>query len=250
LHPGRTDRSMQETLNWAVARMKKKGYNIRSPVALTVDPQLSIMGFAKKEGRVHKIVVSEWALDSDMLGGLVLHELAHIYFTEKGAYSHRGELLEETLGEIKEKEGLRAKETECLIDAFNHLQNILVDDIVFDVMAERELGAAQRFFGEWVSDRPTGDPVVDASLLCRNSFAIASLKRRKLFDPKGEMYYRNKALLSALGEPSEKDFEWLESFLEKSDPRLKQKEFREALEVYFDRLVSVMRGESKMHDLR
>jgi len=250
LLPGRTDRTMKDTLDWAVARMKEKGYQIRSPVSLTVDPKLSIMGFAKKEGRVHKIVISEWALDSDMLGGLVLHELAHIYFTEKGAYSHRADMLEETLEEVKEKEGLRAKETECLIDAFNHLQNILVDDIVFDVMGGRELEAAQRFFGEWISDRPSGDPVVDTTLLCRNSFAIASLKRRKLFDPKGEMYYRNKAFLSALGDTAEKDFDWLESFLERSDPDLKRKDFREALELYFDRLISLMRGEAKMHDLR
>ena len=230
--------------------MKEKGYEIRSPVSLTVDPRLSIMGFARKEGRAHRIVISDWALDSEMLGGLVLHELAHIYFTEQGAYSHRSDLLEEVLGEMKEKEGLRAKETECLVDAFNHLQNILVDDIVFDVMSARELEATQKFFGEWISDRPTGDPVVDTALLCRNSFAVASLKRRRLFDHKGEMYFRNKALLSALGETSEKDFDWIEGFLEKSKKGLKEKEFRESLEEYFDRLLSLMRGESKMHDLR
>lgn len=241
---------MQNTLNWAVDRMKEKGYQIRGQVSLTVDPKLSIMGFAKKEGRVHRIVISEWALDSDMLGGLVIHELAHIYFTETGAYSHKSDLLEEMLEEMKEKEGLRAKETECLIDSFNHLQNILVDDIVFDVMSGREIEAARKFFGEWISDRPTGDPVVDAALLCRNSFAIASLKRRKLFDQKGEMYFRNKALLSALGGSSEKDFDWLEGFLEKSKPNLKEQEFRESLEEYFNRLLSLMRGESKMRDLR
>jgi hypothetical protein len=220
------------------------------PVSLKVDPKLAIMGYAKKEGKMNKIVISEWALDSEMLGGLVLHELAHIYFTEKGAFSHNSELLGQTLEEIKEREGLRAKETECLIDAFNHLQNILVDDIVFDVLPQRDIEAAQKFFGEWISNSPTGDPVLDAALLCRNSFAIASLKRRKLFEEKGEMYYRNKALLAALGDPSETEFNWIEKFLENSKPELNEPEFRKSLEAYFDRLLSLMRAESKMNDLR
>lgn len=230
--------------------MKKKGYAIRSPVSLTVDPKLAIMGYAKKDGDMHNIVISEWALDSDMLGGLVLHELAHIYFTERHSLSHDGDQLEEILETLKETDGLRAKEVEYLIDAFNHLQNILVDDIVFDVLPERELQVARKFFAEWISDRPSGDPVLDAALLCRNSFAIASLKRRKLFDGKSEMYYRNKAFLSALGDNAEKEFDWIERFLERARAEWNEKEFNEALEKYFDRLLSLMRVTTTMKDLR
>jgi hypothetical protein len=250
MYPARTDKSLQATLNWALDRMKKKGYVIRSPVSLTVDPKLTIMGFARKEGSVHEIVISEWALDSDMLGGLVLHELAHIYFTEKRARSHSSDQLEDVLETLKETEGLRAKEIEYLIDAFNHLQNILVDDIVFEVLPERDLQIARKFFAEWISDRPSGDPVLDAALLCRNSFAIASLKRRKLFDGKSEMYYRNKAFLSALGDSAEKEFDWIERFLEHSKSDWKEHEFTDSLEKYFDRLLSLMRVTSKMKDLR
>ena len=154
MHQARTDRSLQDTLSWAIDRMKEKGYVVRSPVSLSVDSKLAIMGYAKKEGGSHKIVISEWALDSEMLGGLVLHELAHVFFTERGAWSHDGETLDNTLQQLKDREGLRAKETEYLIDAFNHLQNILVDDIVFAVMQDRELDMTKRFFAEWISDRP------------------------------------------------------------------------------------------------
>ena len=75
---------------------------------------------------------------------------------------------------------------------------MLVDDIVFEVMDEKEHGMVKHFFAEWISDRPSGDPVTDATLLCRNAFAVASLRRRKLADwsAKGnqedaEMYFRN-----------------------------------------------------------
>jgi len=194
-----TDKSLQNTLNWAMNRMKQKGYEVKSNVTLSVEPGLAIMGYARKEGEVHKIMISEWALDSDMLGGLVLHELSHVYFAERGSFSHDSTTLEEVLEELKERDGLRAKETEFLIDAFNHLQNVLVDDIVFAVMEKKEREQTKKFFSEWVTDRPSGDPVTDAALLSRNAFAVASLKRRNLFEKDSEMYYRNQALLSALG---------------------------------------------------
>ncbi len=250
MHSARTDESLQSTLNWARGRMKERGYVVNSPVVLSVDSKLAIMGYAKKDGEGHKIVISDWALDSEMLGGLVLHELAHIYFTEKGAHSHDGEILEELLVGMKEREGLRAKETEYLIDAFNHLQNILVDDVVFDVMEVRELDAAKRFFSEWVSDKPSGEPALDSALLCRNAFAIASLKRRNLLDLHNDIRYRNKEFLSVLGGDSRNEFEWMEGFLEHARSDWKLEEYRASLLEYFERILSVMRSSSRMHDLR
>lgn len=247
---GATDSSLQSTLDWALGRMREKGFVIKAHVDLSVDPKLAIMGYAKKEGRAQKIVISEWALDSEMLGGLVLHELAHIYFTEMGAWSHDNSLPERVLEEMRDEEGLRAKEAEYLIDAFNHLQNILVDDIVFSVMEERELDAAKRFFVDWVSDRPSGDPVLDAALLCRNAFAVASLKRRDLFEDDSEMRYRNSSFLSSLGGDAEREFEWVESFLETSQPGWTASETEEALESYFERILGLMRASSRLSDLR
>ncbi len=244
------DKSLQSTLTWALERMKRKGFVVNSNVVLAIDPKLAIMGYAKKEGQAHKIVISDWALDSDMLGGLVLHELAHIYFTERGAHSHDGESLERILGSMKEQDGLRGREVEQLIDAYNHLQNIMVDDVVFAVMEGKELDVAKRFFAEWVSDRPSGDPVLDASLLCRNAFAIASLRRRHLLDRENEMNYRNKGFLLAMGEFSENEFEWLERFLETARNEWSETEFTEAMGAYLDRVLSLMRPESKLADLR
>ena len=237
--------------------MKQKGYGVKSKVTLSVEPNLAIMGYARKEGEVHRILISEWALDSDMLGGLVLHELSHVYFSERGASSHDSALLESVLEDLKQREGLRATEMECLIDSFNHLQNILVDDIVFAVMGEKERGMTRRFFGEWISDRPTGDPVADAGLVCRNAFAVASLKKRGLIDWAGpadregsEMYFRNKSLLDSLDHHVGPEFDWLESFLESSKPDLEGGAFRASLEEYFDRILSLMRSSSRLDDLR
>jgi hypothetical protein len=230
--------------------MRDRGYPLSSKVTITVDPALAIMGYAKKVGDSHMIVISEWALDSEMLGGLVLHELAHIYFTEKGAHSHDGEILEEILQRMKEHEGLRVKETEYLVDSFNHLQNILVDDIVFDVMQEREQETTKRFFTEWVSERPSNDPVLNAAMICRNAFATASLKRRSLFEPGSEMDLRNKKFISILGGETRREFDWLEEFLEDSRSDWDEREYRAAMGEYFERMISIMRSSSRFHDLR
>jgi hypothetical protein len=246
----KADRSIQNTLTWALGRMRDKGYVVRSSVTLSVDPRLGIMGYARKEGKVHSIVISEWALDSEMLGGLVLHELAHIYFTERGAHSHDGDILEEILDGMREREGLRTKETEYLTDSFNHLQNILVDDVVFDVMEDREREIARRFFSEWVSDKPSGDPMLNAAMICRNAFAMASLKRRNLLDAESDMFYRNQKFLSTLGDQAECEYQWIENFLVRASSRWKVEEYRFALGAYFEKILSLMRISSKMRDLR
>jgi len=245
-----TEESLRNTLSWAIDRMKQKGYEVRSNVILDVEPGLAIMGYARKEGEAHRIMISDWALDSEMLGGLVLHELSHVYFTERGASSHDSAILEEVLEELRERDGLRVKETELLVDAFNHLQNVLVDDIVFAVMEGKEREQTKKFFTEWVTDRPSGDPVTDAALLSRNAFAVASLKRRDLFAKDSEIYYRNQALLSALGPVSEEEFTWMEGFLEGAKADWDGVKFREELEKYFDRIITLMRASAKLNDLR
>lgn len=246
----RTDRALQDTLDWAKERMAEKGYVVKSNVTLDVEPNLSIMGYAKKEGMIHRIFISEWALDSEMLRGLVLHELAHVYFTERGACSHDGEVLEAALEQLKARDGLRAKETEYLVDAFNHLQNILVDDIVFAVMEGREYELVKKFFAEWVTDRPSGDPVLDAALLTRNAFAVASLKRRNLYERGSDMFFKNQGFVAAMGHRCESEFDWVEGFLEKAKPDWQREQFTVALEEYFDRILSLMRSSARLDDLR
>ncbi len=230
--------------------MRQKGFAVRSSVTLSVDPKLAIMGYAEKEGQSNRIVISEWALDSEMLGGLILHELAHIYFTERGAYSHDVELFEEVLRGLKEREGLQAKETEFMIDAFNHLQNILVDDVVFAVMDEKELDKAKQFFAGWVSARPSGDPVLDAAMLTRDAFAVASLKRRNLFEQNSEMRFRNSGFISALGQHAEMEYDWLEGFLENSKPDWGREQFLASLGEYFERILALMRSSARLDALR
>ncbi len=230
--------------------MKDAGYEIHSKVMIIVDPSLPIMGYAQKRGETHYVVVADWALDSEMLGGLILHELSHIYYTERSAPTHDHRVIEEELSGLKERDGLNKREAEYLVDAFNHLQNIIVDDIVFKTMTEKERGLAQRFFAGWVSERRTGDPTVDGALLARNAFAIASLTRRGLFAEDGDMSARNRTFLSQMGEEKARKFNSIKEFLEEASAKWTEEEFRAVLHEYLEDLLSLMRDDGKLESLK
>ncbi len=244
------DTSLTGTLDWALARMRNAGYPIDSKVTVEVDPQLKIMGYADNVEGNHTIVIAEWALDSEMLGGLLLHELAHVYHTEKGSPSHRSTVIDGVIQEVVVREGLNERESAALVDVFSHLQNIIVDDIVFASMSGRELRQAQKFFADWVSDKPSGDSVVDAVLLVRNAFALASLRRRGLTSGIDDMEARNGRFLSFLGESGKEDFNAVESFLETAKADWNETEFRRALSSYIEMILGIMKERRGLQDLR
>ena len=120
------DEVLEESLDLAIKNMKSAGYELQNIVSIEIDPELQFMGYAKIDSDKSSIVVADWALDSDMLNGLILHELAHIYFTEINSPSHQTEIINEVMSHVVEQEGLNKLEAKSLNEGFNHLQNIIV----------------------------------------------------------------------------------------------------------------------------
>ncbi len=238
---------LARSLEWALDRLDSAGYGIVSKVALQVDPALQIMGYAKHDQGKHVVVAAEWALDSEMLGGFLLHELAHIYHTEKQSPSHQQKLIQELLSEMVAQHGLTQTEIGVLTDAFNHLQNILVDDIVFSILtSEREVKMVQKFFLEWVSDKPTGDARMDAAMLVRNAFSMASLRRRGFYQQVAEeISSKNRQFLAYYGREYEGNFETIETLLEKARTDWGEAEFRQALKSYLEQVVALLHRDRK-----
>ena len=248
-----SDTTLTRSLDWALNRMEKDGFPVRARVYVQVDPDLDFMGYMKKEGDGHVIIVSSWALDSEMLGGLLLHELAHIYYTEQQMPSHQSELIQELLNGIVLRDGLKEIEARVLMECFNHLQNILVDDVTFKIFrSARDIRMVRRFLAEWVAERPTGDHLLDSALLVRNAFAIASLKRHDLFDKDTEeMSVKNQRFLTLCGPKAQDTFVFFESFLERAKNDLHVPTFRSSLADYLERVVDLFRQEIRgMEDLR
>jgi hypothetical protein len=250
----RGDRSLQEELDWAMERLAKAGFPVRSKVRLLVDPNLDIMGYASEEDGIQHIVIAEWALQSEMLGGLLFHELAHIYHTERRSPSHKFKVTNAIITEFSQREGLNERETGYLVEGFNHLQNVIVDDIVFASMEESERRQAQRFFSGWLTEAPSGYALVDASALARNAFAVASLKRHGLLDEDDpsakEMTVRGRILVNQLGKRAQEKYGAIEDFLVEADPKWDEETFHNKLVYYLDLLVALLKEKDQMEDLR
>ncbi len=247
------DRSLQEELEWAMERLARAGYPIKSKVRLLVDPKLDIMGYANEEGGRQHIVIAEWALGSEMLGGLLFHELAHIYHSERRSPSHKSKVTSAIITELGKREGFNERETAYLVEGFNHLQNVMVDDIVFAAMLEPERRQAQRFFAGWVTEAPSGYPLTDASALARNAFALASLRRHGLLDEADpevkDMVERGRRLVGQLKGSQEK-YDAVEGFLIEADADWDEETFYNKFALYLDLLVALLREDEKLADLR
>lgn len=250
----RGDRSLQEELDWAVERLDQAGYKVRSKVRLLVDPNLDIMGYASEENGVQHIVIAEWALHSEMLGGLLFHELAHIYHTERRSPSHRFKVTNAIITEFSQREGLNERETGYLVEGFNHLQNIVVDDIVFAAMTESEKMQAKSFFSGWLTEAPSGQQLVDASALARNAFALASIRRHGLLvgdDPEVRtMVERSRKLLEPLGKSTKEEYDEIEEFLVKARADWDEETFHDEMVRFLDLLVALLRENDQTQELR
>ena len=248
-----TDDSLNKSLGLALSKMEGVGYRISNRVSLKIDPSLRFMGYAKQEGSHHVIVMAEWALDSELVEGFLLHELSHIYHTEQGTTSHKSNVVHKLVDEIVMREGLTNRETQFLFDAFNHFQNIIVDDIVFEILNDRRnIRQIQKFFAGWISDKPSGDCVLDTALLARNAFAIASLKRRDLYDGvEEEISHKNLQFLSILGGRAAEDFNKILDCLRYAKCNNSRRDFCNSLSEYLEYIVSMMRRrQESWEDLR
>ena len=256
LESKRQDEFLNQSLALAVKNMRNAGYELHNDVIIEIDPNLQYMGYVKIESRslnegLSSIVVADWALDSAMLHGFILHELSHIYYTEINSPSHQTDVIDEVLNLIIENEGLSNLESRSLNEGFNHLQNIIVDDIVFQLMNNtRDIKLIQEFFLTWMSDQPTGNNVLDTSLLARNAFARASLKRHNIFhEVSDQMNIKNERFLSFYEHSNKQSFEIFEDFLVNFNLN-DMDDFSTKLLEYFELMITLLRPDKSVETLK
>src|SRR5258706_14076011 len=86
--------------NHALGLMEDSGFPITEEIEIGVDEKLHIMGYTTEENGKPEIVVARWALQSDMLTGLLIHELSHIYRNETNHPSHNFDIHNKTIAMV------------------------------------------------------------------------------------------------------------------------------------------------------
>lgn len=156
-------------------RLAKRGHRLVRPVAAEI-VSIPIMGATTSKEDRHLLHVSARAVASDMLDGLLAHEMSHMLLTEAGHPSHDPALVASAWRDLPFPRAGR----DVFGEAYNHVQDIYADDIAFLTGIEDR---AYGFFAGWVRGnaamRGTATwPNIGRSV--SNGFALGNLERHRL----------------------------------------------------------------------
>ena len=123
---------LKKAIRSALKIMKDAGFEISDSIQVVVDPKLPFMGYSTKRGGSDVIVISGRALASNMVEGLLVHEMSHIYRISTKHPSHNHELLNMVEKSVLEKAHLtKDYQIEIVSQAINHVQDLYADDVAF-----------------------------------------------------------------------------------------------------------------------
>lgn len=169
----------------------KRGYSdhglaLRWPVSAEI-VSIAIMGATKSHSGSHTLFVSSRAVQSDVLDGLIAHEMGHMLLTEARHPSHDPELLRDVSRAVR----MPRAAGDSFAQAFNHVQDIYADDLAFLVFASNGDGRAYQFFSSWVHGNVASranERWPNVGLAASNGFAIGNLVRHVLLSPEDPLW--------------------------------------------------------------
>ncbi len=234
---------VKEARTAAIEMMAKAGFKIPDNVKLKVDPQLPFMGYTMPQGGGFSIVVSGGAVGSEMLQGLLLHEMSHVVRILTNHPSHNAEILEEAAGKLKVHSDYQEK---IAHDLLNDIQDLYADDIAFRVLRNSRaqvLDQIPEFIQGMVTDTPvkTGDRVkdgwVNASIMTHNARAIAQMTKQRIPDTGNRAEQANKRFLSRVSPSVAKNFEFFRDTLANLREDVTDREQAALLDRYLSRFL-------------
>lgn len=181
---------VEELKNHALSLMKDGGFGISEEVAIAVDEKLPFMGYTTEKNGKPLIVVAKWAMGSDMLIGLLIHELSHIYRIETHHPSHNFAIHNKALFMALGGRRLLPYQEEILHNILNSLQDLYADDIFFKIKKDIPTNLAD-FFLSWIHQPIDGSSEkslwINAGYMVSTAFAQANLERHHVEDADGKV---------------------------------------------------------------
>lgn len=183
-------RKAKSTFEEVERRYAEKGLHLSRPVSAEI-VKIPIMGASKSLKDRHTLFISVRALESDLLDGLIAHEMGHMLRTEERHASHDPEVYRVIAKEVRIP---RAAEG-AFGQAFNHIQDIYADDLAFAVL-DSDRDRVYRFFGAWVEGNAGmkgNNRWQNVALAVTNGFAIGNLVRHGLLVSDDPLWERARA---------------------------------------------------------
>jgi hypothetical protein len=230
--------------------LEREGFFIKNETRVVVDPNLQVMGYTYFRDGFHYIVLSGFTVTSDLLDGLLVHEMSHIFRSEVGHPSHDEDLINEILTCYRSgdyREGV-------LLEIINHVKDVYADDVAFRVFRRWSGGfsgkAIRDFFLDWIKTEPmyiddTEKAMwLNGSILVSNAFAIGSMMRHGYREFLSEGFNaKNNSFLGKIDVDLVENFEYFkESFARGFEQTIDTPLFRRRLSEYLDCFISMVEG--------
>lgn len=239
----------------ALKMMQDSGFGISGSVEVTVDPDLPFMGYSTQRKGGNVIVVAGRAVETGMIEGLLIHELCHIYRTEKKHPSHNSKLLDRVgLHLIREYELTEDYQIQLVQQAVNHIQDLYADDLAFRVFQKSSVFSTEQafeFFLDWISDSPTDSKRskvrwLNVQTMLNNCFAISNLTRHDIPDINGQAEDKTRTFLSKTDAAMQREFSWFRNFMTnlKDDPS--EDQFEKDLTEYLTRAIKLAKTKPQL----
>ncbi len=193
-------RSAYESVEAAYAKL---GVAPQWPVSLVVE-NMEIMGATQsRPGGGHLIHVSLRAAKSEMLAGLIAHEMGHIARTEARHPSHDPTVHDRAISRVSVPRAFTRGFPRLAHAAINHVEDIYGDDYAMTVIGTDQ---AHGFFAEWVGNAVAmaadGDRWAEVSGALDIAFSLGNLGRHRLLPADDPLWREPKAFAKAHQIPS------------------------------------------------
>lgn len=237
---------VEKSFNAAKRNMSQAGYKIPDNVRVSVDPQLSFMGYTMPTRNGFNIVVAGGAIESGMLEGLLMHEMGHIVRITTNHPSHNAEILEEAVQ--RAGNNLADYQQKIIHDLLNDIQDLYADDLTFRALHNSRVLSREQlteFLQSWVKDTPeksgngTQNHWTNTSLMAHNARAIAQMTRHKIDDVDGRAAKANESFLDQVSPDIAKEFGYFRNTLTNLEEDMTTDEYRKLLAAYLDRFVKI-----------
>ena len=168
------------------------------PVSLVVE-DMEIMGATQsRPGGGHLIHVSLRAARSEMLAGLIAHEMGHIARTESHHPSHDPAVHDRAMSRVAVPRAFSRGFPRLAHAAINHVEDIYADDYAMVVIGTDR---ARGFFAEWVENAVAmaadGNRWAEVSGALDIAFSLGNLGRHRLLPADDPLWREAKAFSKA-----------------------------------------------------
>ena len=241
----------------ALKMMRDSGFEIRDKLEVVVDPVLPFMGYAtKRRGGGHVIVISGMALKSGLVGGLLIHEMCHVYRTDTNHPSHNSELLNSVgHGVIHKYQLTEDYQIKLVQQAVNHIQDLYADDISFKVFVKSNVFTPEQafdFFLDWINESPITSRTAKAKwlnigIMLNNCFAISNLTRHNIKDIDNQAENKAQKFLSQINASMKKEFTYFRNFMTNLKENPAETQFNKDLTEYLTRTVKLTQTKPHAH---